>query len=149
MPPTKDIIKDEGSKPSPNLVFLRELALHQTEHVNKAPAQIAMGKELKELAEAPMESNEDPGKVDAKKEALRREKFGLFSELLLLSDLRKQLCAVAAAEYNNVEWVDENNDVNSVGSLSDVSVDVGVEQEYAIAAQVLRPFLTWCRIMEV
>ncbi|KAL3923894.1 MAG: hypothetical protein SGILL_001381 [Bacillariaceae sp.] len=150
MPPTEGIIKDEGSKPSPNSVFLRKLAMHKGEHANKAPIQQALGKELKQMGEAPGVPTEEHGAVDTKKEASRKEKFGSFSELLLLSDLRKQLCAVAAAEYDNVEWVeDENDDVDSVGSLSDVSVDVGVEQEYAIAARILRPFLTWCRMMEV
>ena len=49
-----------------------------------------------------------------------------------------------------MEWVDDgNSDVDSVGSISDVSVDIGVEQEYAIASRVLRPFLTWCRMMEI
>ncbi|KAL3911998.1 MAG: hypothetical protein SGILL_007062 [Bacillariaceae sp.] len=149
MPPTEGIIKDEGSKPSPNSVFLRKLAMHQGELANKAPIQQALGNKLKELAEAPMQLRDEAGESDPKEEALRKEKFGLFLQLLLLSDLRKQLCAVAAAEYDSVEWVDDNDDVDSVGSLSDVSVDVGVEQQYAIAARVLRPFLTWCRMMEL
>lgn len=150
MPPTEGIIKDEGSKPSPNSIFVRKLAMHQAESANKAPAQQLATKESKKLSEASFEPNEAEGADGSREEKGRRQKFGLFAELLMVSELRKQLSAVAVAEYDNVEWVDDSNDdVDSVGSLSDVSVDVGVEQEYAIAARLLRPFLTWCRVMEI
>jgi hypothetical protein len=43
----------------------------------------------------------------------------------------------------------ENDDTDSVGSLSDVSLDVGVEQAYSTASRILRPLLTWCRMTEV
>ncbi|KAG7352754.1 RAVE protein 1 domain containing protein [Nitzschia inconspicua] len=147
MPPTEGIIKDEGSKPSPNSLFLRKLALHR----NKAPMQQVALDEIEEKSESTeVQSAVQNQDISWNENYFRRQRFGLFAELLLLSELRKQLSAVAAAEYDNLEWVDGgNDDVDSVGSLSDASVDVGVEQEYAIAARMLRPFLTWCRVMEI
>jgi len=76
--------------------------------------------------------------------------FGTFFELLLLHRLRKQLSAVAVAEYDNDDWIDDGvDDLDSIGSISDFSVEMGVEQEYAIASRIMRPLLTWCRMMEI
>lgn len=153
LPPTEGIIKDEGSKPSPNSVFLRKLGMHQAEFANKPPTEQWLEEEERDTTEAA--ENEDDslyGKVATGRahEKERREKFGHFLELLLLSDLRRQLSSVAAAEYDNNEGTDDiNDDVDSVGSLSDVSAEIGAEQQYAIAARALRPLLTWCRMLEV
>ncbi len=152
LPPNEGIIKDEGSKPSPNALFLRKLGMHQSEFEKKTPTKEFLSEETGEVVGA---ENELPAHVDKEasgqtRDSERAELFGLFLELLVLSEVRKQLCSVAAAEYDSVEWTgDANDDVDSVGSISDVSADVGVEQEYATAARVLRPFLTWCRMMEV
>lgn len=151
LPPTESIIKDEGSKPSPNSVFLRKLAIRQAEFANKAPTNELMADETGSkgvfVGTEQADDKVPSGHIYSKE---RAEMFGLFLELLLLSEVRKQLCSVAAAEYDNVEWTDDpNDDVDSVGSLSDVSADIGVEKEYATAARVLRPLLTWCRMMEV
>jgi hypothetical protein len=150
LPPTEGIIQDEGSKPSPNSVCFRKFAMHRAEFANIAPIQHFI--EPKSKSSSALACKKDGILEDSEQEGERKRqhKFGVFLELLLLSGLRKQLSAVAAAEYDSVEWVDDgNSDVDSVGSISDVSVDMGVEQEYAIASRVLRPFLTWCRMMEV
>eukprot|EP00934_Nitzschia_sp_Nitz4_P005924 Nitzschia sp. Nitz4//scaffold10_size219509//115070//124411//NITZ4_001433-RA/size219509-processed-gene-0.134-mRNA-1//-1//CDS//3329532935//5914//frame0 len=130
-PPTEGIIKEEGSKPSPNAAFIHKLYFSEG---NKARSPVS-----------PIESaiSEDGGEDDE-----RKERFGFYLELLVISELRKQLCSVAAAKYDNSFWV-ESNDAESVGSDSATEEEWGPEQEYAVAARVLRPFLTWCRLLEV
>jgi len=147
LPPTEGIIKEEGSKPSPNSTFLRKLGMHQVEFAdNIKDSQFAN----KETIEDGQDNNEIGVIEQTESDNDRKEMFGLFFELVLLHGLRKQLCAVAAAEYDSAEWLDDtNDDVDSIGSISDVSVDIGVEQEYAIASRIMRPLLTWCRMMEI
>ena len=152
LPPTEGIIKEEGSKPSPNSAFLRKLGMHQIEVMDNM-------KKKEFIIEWNKESMEDEKEFNAvgvseEKESNNddnvKETIGLFFELVLLHRLRKQLSAVAAAEYENVEWVDDAiDDADSIGSISDVSVDTGVEQEYAIASRIMRPLLTWCRMREI
>ena len=139
LPPTEGIIKEEGSKPSPNSTFLRKLGMLQADPANNTNDSQFVNEWNEEYIEDHKESNED-----------KREIFGLFFELVLLHGLRKQLSAVAAAEYDSAEWLDDaTDDVDSIGSISDVSVDIGVEQEYAIASRIMRPLLIWCRMMEI
>jgi hypothetical protein len=139
LPPTEGIIKEEGSKPSPNSTFLQKLGMLQVDPASNTNDNQFVNEWNEENIEDHKESNED-----------KREIFGLFFELVLLHGLRKQLSAVAAAEYDSAEWLDDStDDVDSIGSISDVSVDIGVEQEYAIASRIMRPLLIWCRMMEI
>jgi len=144
LPPTEGIIKEDGLKPSPNSAFLRKSGMQQLD-ISKA----GLANETKDKVLESKESEEKAsGETTGEKE--RREMFGLFFELLVLHRLRKQLSAVAAAEYDNEDWLDETqDDIDSIGSLSDETVEIGVEQEYAIAARVMRPLLIWCRMLEI
>jgi len=83
-------------------------------------------------------------------------RFGIFSQLLTLTDIRTQLCAVASADYSEMiktksqfNYDFDNIDEDSVGSLSDdTPLGLGVEERYAIASRLVRPFLIWCRTLE-
>jgi hypothetical protein len=149
LPPTDGIIKDEGSKPSPNSTFLRKLGMQQADFANTRTVKPIANMATKESAE--FKEAEDSGILERSgSDKQRVETFGLFFELLLLHRLRKQLSAVAAAEYDSDVWMDDAlDDLDSIGSISDVSGDIGVEQEYAIASRIMRPLLTWCRMLEI
>ncbi len=150
LPPTEGIIKDEGSKPSPNASFLRKLGMHQTDFSNTTKMANPAARFLTHAIEESKENEQNIIDETAGRDTERKKMFGLFFELLLLHRLRKQLSAVAVAEYESDEWVDEVlDDVDSIGSISDVSAEIGVEQEYAIASRILRPLLTWCRMLEI
>jgi len=147
LPPTEGIIKDEGSKPSPNSAFLRKLGMRQTELEKKTKME-KMGSNLlrKQTIEFQDTQKNDTEVLDKEK----KEMFGLFSELFVLHRLQKQLSSVAAAEYNRDEWVDNDlGDLESIGSISQDTPEIGVEQEYAIASRIMRPLSTWCKMLEI
>jgi len=82
----------------------------------------------------------------------QRKRLGMFLELLLLSEVRKQLSGVAAARYDKINLPADEDcaETESVGSVSGNSSGViGAEQEYAFSARVLRPLLIWCRVLEI
>jgi hypothetical protein len=162
LPPTEGVIKEEGSKPSPNSAFFRKLGLAEGKRlapqlVMEPVAEAAKGlykseayDQVAEGVEAVASSRElvIDEETTAKQFSVRRKRFGLFLQLLILSEVRKQLSGVAAAKYEN-SGCTEDNDVDSVGSATGENEERGPEQEYAVAARILGPFLTWCRMMEL
>ncbi len=154
LPPTEGVIKDEGSKPSPNCSFFRKLSLVEGKRVVLGPVtQRIAGAEENSISKA-IHLIEDKSaldtEVEAREYAIRRKRFGHFFELLVLSEVRKQLSGVAAAKYDGTICTNDDSDLdNSVESPKDEPEEIGPEQEYTIAARMLRPFLTWCRMMEV
>lgn len=86
-----------------------------------------------------------------------KKKFGLFSQLLFLSEFRKQLCAVAATQIDEptpllaeMRLRDDdllNDDYD--GSISEGSFEVDEEENLANASRVVRPLLSWCRAREI
>ena len=147
-PPTEGIIKDEDHQPSPNAVFLRKFALSSLPDLNPCDFIVSP---RSSVTKATKDSN---GEHHDEYSQLRR--FGVFSQLLTLSEIRKQLCAVAAADYDDLieaesSWNDaSNNETDSVESLSrDGPDELGVEERYAFASRLVRPFLIWCQTMEI
>lgn len=151
-PPTEGIIKDDEYQPSPNLVFLRKLAMtslsdHNPWHTTTDPAaKTNVNSRFSEDAE------EDKHYDD--RSQLKR--FGFFSQLLTLSEIRKQICAVAAADYEDLIEAESSWNGGSVmetESVDSFSADepgiLGVEERYALASRLVRPFLVWCHAMEV
>ena len=150
LPPTEGIIKEEGSKPSPNAAFLRKLGMQQTDFANTTKMSKSFANLSADLMVESKEIEDSTMNEIAGSDKERKEMFGLFFELLLVHRFRKQLSAVAVAEYESNEWIDDAlNDIDSIGSISDVSAEIGVEQEYSIASRILRPLLTWCRMLEI
>jgi hypothetical protein len=157
-PPAQGIIKDEGIQPSPNSAFLRKLALvlHAKAALNPDSADVTQRNWQTQAGAPEMESS--PSDVvgregeSAKAEFSRRKAYGMFLQLSVLSDIRKQLCAIAAAEC--AEWgshtacIDDTGDEASVDEISVGAKVLGVEESYAIASRIVRPLLTWCRVLE-
>ena len=130
-PPNEGVIREDGSKPSPNSAFLRRLGLSQT----------YSGKNREESDQTQEEQTNDYN---------RKRKFCLFLEALILSKVRRQLSGVAAARYDKDKELPLNNDDDaSVGNTSDSSDGITAEQEFAISSRMLRPLLLWCRVMEI
>jgi hypothetical protein len=168
-PPSQGIIKDEEIQPSPNAVFLRKLSLvsHANNHKwngeasDSASGDLSLPNEFPQRSTGP-EMESSPSDIDvrkdekAKAEQSRRRAFGMFLQLSVLSDIRKQLCAVAAAECEDpddrpvvVEGLEcDPDETGSVGSLSTGAGFVGVEEAYSVASRIVRPLLNWCRLLE-
>jgi len=174
-PPAQGIIKEEGGQPSPNSVFIRKLALHsKTDHYrwNSTTRQTYDGDS--EIDQATDSNNENELNDSAssnpyfqmkkkQKDQQTLQRLGVFSQLLVLTELRKQFSAVVAADDDAIDlrshWDEaKNNDSrdptsmsasNFDGSLMDSFDDIGEEEMDAIATRTIRPFLNWCRAFEI
>ena len=169
-PPTEGIIKDEGTQPSPNAVFIRKLALSSNakNYPWSGEALDSAGQDSlsKTGSSGPRDEESESDHVDqkdekAKAEFSRRRAFGMFLQLLVLSEIRKQLSAVAAAECDEPppptteatgeitsRSADDFKKSGSVGNLSAETEYLDVEESYAIAARIVKPLLSWCRLLE-
>ena len=155
-------------QPSPNSVFIRKLALHsKTEHYRWNSTTKQDNKDAFNL-NGIVESNKEIKDVESSSSINEIDKdrvFGLFSQLLILTELRKQMCAVVAApdekdmnaslaETNNMSvktFADDSESLNDLyfeGSLADSMEEIGEEELDAISSRTIRPFLTWCRSLE-
>jgi hypothetical protein len=173
-PPAQGIIKEEGGQPSPNSVFIRKLALHsKTDHYrwNSSTRQTFeeteednQGTDPTNEKESNQERNDEPAfqSKQNENEFQMRQRLGMFSQLLVLTELRKQFCAVVAADDEAMDlrshWDEaKNHDTRDGASMSmsnfDCSLaesvdDIGEEEMDAIATRTIRPFLSWCRAFE-
>ena len=165
-PPAQGIIKEEGAQPSPNSVFIRKLALHsKTDNYRwnasttkaksrQSPSsgeQSTRGRGFKKEQSVLFQQTEQE-----KAEFDRLRQFGMFSQLLVLTELRKQISAVVASHDENLDqrstWKDSSNKALSEsffeGSLQDSTEDIGELELDAIASRMIRPFLNWCQAAE-
>jgi len=167
-PPIKGVINEKGTQASPNSFLFRKMALHSKAeyfHVNGSKKF-----EVSEIDEClhpikntvtPHHSNEDHKIVgiDSDEEVDLHRRFGLFSQLLFLTELRKQLCAVASAGEDEAEEApndigvekcqDDVIDDEYDGSLSEGSLEVDDEEVLGAAFRMVRPLLCWCRSREI
>lgn len=158
-PPTEGIIKEEEEQPSPNGMFIQKFALSSHSeplswNVNgglSSPGTIT----FKEL---PSRDNTADVTV-GDSEQLKR--LGIFSQLLTLTEIRKQLSGVVAAQYEDSHDVQTSGQGFALASDDHESVEPedadvrtimptnsDIEENYAVAARILRPFLVWCRMLE-
>ena len=148
-PPVRGIINEQGTQTSPNAFLFRKMALHSKQehfHFNGSAGVTT--------------SLVDHGPVDedAFVQGSLQRKFGLFSQLLVLSELRKQLCAVASA------ITDEETDIQAIlksdldlpmdddfddGSLSEGSLVADDEEFVGAASRMVKPLLNWVRSREI
>jgi len=178
-PPVHGIIKEEEIQPSPNSFLLRKLAIQwKTEHYAQRFANTDIEEEsADEVEEIEAVSRNSNGEIvqrqgkNIEAEFRLKKRFGMFSQLLILSEIRKQLSAIATAEYEDPPVVDsshqqnqslmsaatsecrvdnhnDRDDVDFEGSLSDSTGGLDDEDMYAIASRILRPLLCWCRTIE-
>lgn len=150
LPPTQGVIKEDGSKPSPNCAFFRKLGLNEGRRIlpDSVHEEISCPSEFNEISRSPNRSmnSEAPPSEDSRESRTRLQRFGLFTELVVLSEIRKQLSAIAAAKYDTNSWI-EADDLDSIGSAD--REEMGPEQDYRVASRLLRPFLIWCRSLEL
>jgi hypothetical protein len=148
-PPTEGIIKDEEHQPSPNAVFLRKFAFSTLSDLN-------LWDDATGAAKVDTYVTEEVDDEQHHDDRSQLNRFGVYCQLLTLSQIRKQLCAVAAADYDDIietesSWKGESTlETDSVGGLSGDEPDVlGIEERYACASRLIRPFLVWCHSVEI
>ena len=161
-PPRKGVISEKGVQSSPNSFLFRKIALHSQAQAFQFQETVALPNAVMNFTAA-----NDHGKNDVADisfvctESNLRRRFGLFSQLLLLTELRKQLCAVAAAVEVNpdagvipTDGREETFPESAVddyfdGSLSDGSLLADDDEVLGVASRMLKPFLNWVRAMEI
>jgi hypothetical protein len=163
-PPAERVIKDEGSQPSPNAVFLRKLGLRHADGValippNENPATAYLRKQADHHKD---QSCAERTKEEIASERLRQKMFGMFLELLVLSAIRKPLSSVASCEHedepspvepgnSSTEHVNDNTqEKNSdIAYSQDGRPSRRFDEGFLAASRILRPFLSWCRMLEL
>jgi hypothetical protein len=153
LPPTQGIIKEVGTQPSPNAVFLRKLALsHADSVVSNTPEPNVPSSIMSPRGPA------TTFEYDSDNFPERMSTFGVFLELLVLSAIRRQLSSVVAASYEDDEpATEEVEDIDCLstgnGSVSSRLAHLdqtGLPQDrLARAFRQLNPLLAWCRSLEL
>jgi hypothetical protein len=164
-PPSQSIIQEEGGQSSPNSVFIRRLALHsKTEHYRW---NVSTKHRMKVSIEDKHQSRHDHvtdkmcnllfSEADnGESEAEKIQNYGIFSQLLVLSELRKQFCATIASkdEIFDTGLKSEGRRDNPTTTISEASNEskafaLGFEDVNMVTSRMIRPFLNWCRFMEI
>ena len=158
LPPTDGAIKEEGNKPSPSHALFRKLALSRSVkftgysgHRNSLDQGISTMTSVKKTQSDEESSSTVKAMEKERAEADRSHRFSMFTELLVLSEIRKQLSCVAAARYNqghHQEFSGYSDDVSSVGTVSTIGDDYS-QRQFAEASRMIRPLLCWCRQYEL
>ncbi len=163
-PPAQGIIKEEGGQPSPNAVFMRKLALNsRTDHYKWNGSTRFHDEDDSTDRQFNSDNVSNAILGDTLSESfgigngIISSHMGMFSQLLVLTELRKQLCAVVAADdeafdlrshWNSSKTSEGKEAMSFDGSVLDSFDDVGEEEMDAIATRTIRPFLSWCRALE-
>ena len=157
-PPMKGIISEKGTQSSPNSFLFKKLVLHSQATLFRVPSN---------------HSDDCCLKKEGYDDNLCR-RFGLFSQLMFLTELRKQLCAIVAAAEDDPDTdvlphdtssgakVDpEETDVLPPDKVSDFSIDFDgsisegsleaddAEEAFGVASRMVKPLLNWVRSMEI
>lgn len=165
-PPIQGVIKDEGSQPSPNAVFLRKFALtaHTDNYRWNGSTRDGFDEAIQPRTDTDVTgktmdvASGDQDNEKANAEFRRRKRFGMFLQLLALSEIRKQLSGVAAAEDPVEQDRLSNYQAHTVGQEHMIEVDsAGIplneprsaEQAYAASSRMVRPLISWCRVLEM
>ena len=164
-PPSQSIIQEEGGQPSPNSVFIRRLALHsKTEHYRwNASTKHRMKVSIEDTHQSKHDQVSDKicdllfSEADnGESEAEKIQNYGIFSQLLVLSELRKQFCATIASkdEFFDTGLKSEDSRDNPATNISEASNEgrafaLGFEDVNIVTSRMIRPFLNWCRFMEI
>jgi len=157
-PPSEGIIKDKGEQPSPNSFLIRKLVIHEG-RPNSVPTVFTSDKKSKYLSLVEERQMKDGSSRSVENQALHcetrssnRKIFGIFTQLLAITEITKQLCAIFgnkaedsvfdSASARNPEFLDQKDS-------QDVSTDEDDEERiYNISSQALRPLLEWRRTLE-
>ena len=155
LPPTQGVIKEEGTQPSPNAVFLRKLALSHADSLVSNPPEPGSPTRFHLLPSnaSRYKSTHDAGQSE------RLSCFGTFVELLGMSAIRRQLSSVATAEYDITADDSDSCEMEEIDCLSSASgsengITFGLlpplpQDRLALAFRMLGPLSKWCRSLEV
>ena len=146
-PPIKGVIKERGTLPSPNSFLFRKMALHSRSDL----FQFQGSTKIK------VTSVDDCVRADRGPSDVCLERcFGLFAQLIFLTELRKQLCALAAAVDEDADTAalpktgpDETLSDDFDGSISEGSLEMDEEEVIGVACRMVRPLLNWVRSKEI
>jgi len=166
-PPIKGIISEKGIQTSPNSFLFRKLALHTKAQFFQFQSTEDIVTDVDDCIRPDGTLQNDYGNKDSADDgSLRSEtnlhrRFGLFSQLLFLTELRKQLCAVAAAIEDDPDAgviphdervnifpeiaIDDDFDC----SLSEGSLESDDEEALGVASRMVKPLLNWVRSREI
>ena len=159
-PPAERIIKDEGSQPSPNAVFLRKLALRHAD-CSGAPPTLEEVSDPSAIISKAISNIEQTRKFeDDEIEGRQERSIGVFLELLILTSMRLPLCSVGSAKYEDQPIVAElghlpakrstrNHTPAAIEDWPRRTFSLPLDEQYMVASRMLRPFLTWCRVIEL
>ena len=146
-PPIKGVIKERGTLPSPNSFLFRKMALHSRSDFFQLQGS---SKKIKVTDIDDCIRDRDPSDVSLER------CFGLFAQLIFLTELRKQLCALAAAVDEDESatampkaGIDETLSDDFDGSISEGSLEIDEEEVIGVACRMVRPLLNWVRSKEI
>jgi len=164
-PPSMAVIQNKSNQPSPNAAFIRKMALHGTsEHLKwNAETRFVESDEKKvdgnELYSSLLQNTD--GKVGPSTSNIRTCNLslisGMFSQVLTLSEIRKQICAIAAADYDMSKQLRQNSTrlANGNQSISEESLGNDTcyldccEEDFDVqTSRMVRSLLNWCRSLE-
>jgi hypothetical protein len=145
-PPIKGFIKERGALPSPNSFLFRKMALHSKSDF----FQFQGSTKIK------VTGVDDCIRGRGSSGVCLERCFGLFAQLLFLTELRKQLCALAAAVDEDAgtsvvpkAGLDETLSDDFDGSISEGSLEMDEEEVIGVACRMVRPLLNWVRSKEI
>ncbi|KAL7458930.1 hypothetical protein ACHAWC_010738 [Mediolabrus comicus] len=145
-PPIKGVIKERGTLPSPNSFLFRKMALH-----SKSDYFQLSGSTKIQITEV-----DDCTRTDRDFSDVCLEKcYGLFAQLMFLTELRKQLCALASAVDEDTGSALPRAGPNEAlsddfdGSISEGSLELDEEEVIGVACRMVRPLLNWVRSKEI
>ena len=154
-PPVYGIMKEECAQPSPNGVFLRKFAL--TSHSEA----MRWNRDNGQFIETTGLPADDTASDTKSRDRDQLNRLGIFCQLLTLTEIRKQLSGIAAAQDVDIPEAQRSLDAPPIAQIDrtleeQVSVDStaaspcinGIEEHYAVSNRILRPFLVWCRVLE-
>jgi len=148
-PPVKGIISEKGIQSSPNAFLFRKMALH-------SKAQLFNFQSSKK--KLVVTDVDDCFLPDKSREINLHRKFGLFAQLMFLTEFRKQLCAVAAAvEDDDAAGVSDNDKQVKSSSFPSMDIDddslsegsLGEDDKEDVASRMVSPLLNWVRLREI
>ncbi|KAL7542167.1 hypothetical protein ACHAXR_013156 [Thalassiosira sp. AJA248-18] len=152
-PPIKGIISEKGTQTSPNSFLFRKMALHSKSQFFQF--QSTRGIEVTDVDDCLNRVTADDGSPGS--QVNLHQRFGLFSQLMFLTELRKQLCAVASAVEDDPDAGDEINkpfpdvaiDDDFDGSITEGSLQSDDEEALGVATRMVKPLLNWVRSREI
>jgi hypothetical protein len=157
-PPSEGIIKDQGEQPSPNSFLFRKLSLHSKtqRYTWNSSHNLAIlgGGNSSDEEECDADNRYDAAEKTLVVKESRNEtkkRFGLFIQLLAMSEVTRQICAVFGAEYEEEKLSRRSSKIGQDGFLAGYEESEFDDENdtYTMSIRTLRPLIEWRRTLEV